>query len=649
MDKQKRILVCGAGGFIGSHVARELHNAGHYVRVADVKWDGYLPEPYYSDKVTADLRDPKNCEWVARDVDEIYQFAANMGGIGFITEKAADVVYDNALINLYMAIEAARARARILYASSACIYPNYLQEDAEVKPLAESDAMPADPNEAYGWEKLFSEVVYQSFARDYGLDIRIVRYHNIYGPCYDTETEVLTTNGFKPFPDVVSDDKIATLNPDTNTLEFHKPVAIQRYFYDGLMVHFNSSRIDLLVTPDHSMYCSTHRGSRMKLQKATDCLGWQQVFMSRFVPCRQGDATVAKVLPTARMSDGRTLQNKNGQQRIIPIETWLEFLGWYLSEGSCFTTKANHIVCITQYDERNRERIAQVIRDLGYHPHMNGHNIRVCSKQLYSEVQQFGHSHDRFIPRWILELSPAQLQHLFTTLMAGDGTADGRKYTTVSKRLADAVQEIALKLGLGAQIGQEADIYRVYITKETLHRIDRDCMYECSYKGMVYDVTVPNHILLVRRNGKVVWSGNCGTYDGGREKAPSALCRKVARAEDGTSIEVWGDGQATRSFCYITDCVAGTISLMESNWTQPINIGSDRLVTVDELAQMAIAASGKKLELVHDLTKPQGVRGRNADLTLVKKVLDWQPVVTMEEGMQNTYSWIAKQVEEAKQ
>lgn len=317
MDKQ-RILVCGAGGFIGSHLAKTLYEAGHYVRVADVKWDGYLAEPYYTNKVTIDLRDKDDAIAVAKGCNRIYQHAANMGGIGYITEKAADVVYDNSLINLNMAQAALAAQARIFFASSACVYPNYKQEDADVKPLAESDALPADPNEAYGWEKLFSEVVYQSFARDYGVDIRIARYHNIYGPE--------------------------------------------------------------------------------------------------------------------------------------------------------------------------------------------------------------------------------------------------------------------------------------------------------------------------------------GTWDGGREKAPAALCRKVARADDGTWIEVWGDGQATRSFCYITDCVRATIALMESDWREPLNIGSDRLVTVDQLAQMAIAVSGKNLSIVHDLTKPQGVRGRNADLTLMQQVLGFTPEVPLEDGMALTYDWIASEV-----
>ncbi len=103
--------------------------------------------------------------------------------------------------------------------------------------------------------------------------------------------------------------------------------------------------------------------------------------------------------------------------------------------------------------------------------------------------------------------------------------------------------------------------------------------------------------------------GPLGTYEGGKEKAPAALCRKVALAEDGSSIEVWGDGQQTRSFCYITDCIKGLRRIMESGYTQPINLGSDELVTVNDLLDIVCAAAGKRLQRRHDMTKPQGVRG----------------------------------------
>jgi len=139
-----------------------------------------------------------------------------------------------------------------------------------------------------------------------------------------------------------------------------------------------------------------------------------------------------------------------------------------------------------------------------------------------------------------------------------------------------------------------------------------------------------------------------GTYKDGREKAPAALCRKAAEASDPGEIIVWGDGKATRSYCYIDDCVRGTEMLMESGHNKPLNIGSDRLISVDALADMVINISGKTINKKHDPSGPEGVRGRNADLTLVKEVLGWEPEISLEEGMGKTYQWIKRMVAEDK-
>jgi len=317
--RKKKILVTGAGGFIGSHLARELFKQDNFVRVVDIKWDDYIKEKYYSEKLTLDLRDFNNCLKATEGMDYVFNLAANMGGIGFITEVGLDVMHDNVLINTYMAKASLKNKIkRFFFSSSACIYPTYKQETPEVKPLKEEDAYPADPDNYYGWEKLYTEKMLEAFKKDYGLEIRIARYHNIYGPE--------------------------------------------------------------------------------------------------------------------------------------------------------------------------------------------------------------------------------------------------------------------------------------------------------------------------------------GTYKGGREKSPAALCRKVAEASNPGEIEIWGDGKQTRSYCYIDDCVEGTILLMESDYDKPINIGSDRLVTIDELADIIIKISGKKITKKYNLNAPQGVRGRNADLTLVKKVLHWQPKVSLEEGLEKTYQWIQTQV-----
>ena len=139
--------------------------------------------------------------------------------------------------------------------------------------------------------------------------------------------------------------------------------------------------------------------------------------------------------------------------------------------------------------------------------------------------------------------------------------------------------------------------------------------------------------------------GPLGTYDGGREKAPAAICRKVAAARDGT-IDVWGDGQQTRSFMYIDDCVDGIVRLMNSDHHSPMNLGSSELVTVNELVRMVSAVAGKEIVAIHDLSKPQGVRGRNSDNTLIRQVLGWEPRTPLRDGLEHTYRWIAGQVSE---
>ncbi|MFA4981718.1 MAG: NAD-dependent epimerase/dehydratase family protein [Candidatus Omnitrophota bacterium] len=315
MIKNKKILVTGAGGFVASHLARELYAQGNFVRVADIKWDGYIDEPYYSEKLTLDLRDSKNCLTATKGMDYVFNLAANMGGIGFITEVCADIVYDNTLINANMAKSCVENKInRVFFSSSACIYPTFKQETPDVKPLKEEDAYPADPDSFYGWEKLYAEKIFQAFKRDYKLDIRIARFHNIYGPE--------------------------------------------------------------------------------------------------------------------------------------------------------------------------------------------------------------------------------------------------------------------------------------------------------------------------------------GTYEGGREKSPAALCKKVADANNPGEIEIWGDGDQTRSYCYIDDCVKGCILLMESDHIEPLNIGSDRLISINKLADMIIAISGKKISKKHNLSAPQGVRGRNSDNTRLRQILGWEPQITYEKGLVITYNWI---------
>jgi GDP-D-mannose 3',5'-epimerase len=134
--------------------------------------------------------------------------------------------------------------------------------------------------------------------------------------------------------------------------------------------------------------------------------------------------------------------------------------------------------------------------------------------------------------------------------------------------------------------------------------------------------------------------GPLGTYEGGREKAPAAISRKVALAPDGGAIEVWGDGLQTRSFTYVDDCVEGIYRIMQSDHSAPLNLGTDVLVTINDLVDLVCKVAGKSVKKRHDTSKPQGVRGRNSDNSRLREVLGWEPGTTLEEGLRRTYVWV---------
>ena len=658
-------VVCGAGGFIGGHLVRSLLDQGYRVRAVDIK-----PFPdwwqVYKDAVSVqcvDLRDPNEClEAVGygrcrEDVaTRVYQLAADMGGMGFIENNKALCML-SVLINTHM-IEAAKMFdvERYFYASSACVYSADKQQSFDIQGLKEEDAYPAMPEDGYGWEKLFSERMCRHFREDFGLETRVARFHNVYGPCFDSETEVLTDTGWKKFATLLSTDLIASRS-SSGFMEFVEIAEFQERQHKGDMYLCRHSAMEQCVTADHAIF-STWSTTRRTTERYMPPFQRHIVGDTKWNRARMYFTSKADWegvclpshfdLPECKMADGRSLH----KPRSVKMCDWFDFVGWYLTEGSSWATPRNFTVSIVQNPGKKAQIIVGLIQRLGFKPYVNGRNIIMSNKQLYEAVQDCNRgAANKRIPRWMLGATKNLLRILFESMMAGDGNASGNRYSTVSKGMADDFSELCLKLGLHAWVrheqGKGRGIYRVYISRRPQLCTKAHHRSIVPYKGKVYDVTLTkNHVMMVRRNGKPVWSGNCGSWTGGREKAPAAICRKVAEAKlsGKHEIEIWGDGNQVRSFQWIDDCIHGINLLMDSDIVEPLNIGSSEKVTINQLVDVVESIAGVKLECRYKLDMPKGVNGRNSDNTRIKWLLNWEPSTPLRVGLEKTYAWVEEQV-----
>ncbi len=337
--------------------------------------------------------------------------------------------------------------------------------------------------------------------------------------CYDEKTEIFTSRGWINFKDLCEEDLVATI--EDNIMRFRPTLKIFKYVYNGFMYKFHNKGIDLLVTPNHNMYIKIWNKSDFYLEEAWKLVRHSQWNFKQEIPYEYIDKTHF-VLPPVFMK-------KNAYsgiiipEREIDMNLWLEFLGYYISEGSVDINNGCHRITITQYpNSKYYNDMKNCIESLWGNTLKNEHTKKLsfCSQQIYEYLVKLGHSHEKHIPNEFKNLPPEKLKILLIALIKGDGIfLDDypRKYYTVSKQLADDIQEIAIKCGIYTTISynQDRKIYVLNFNKYINKTMVREKHVNLEfYTGNVYCCEVPSHILLVRRNGKVCWSGN-SLGDGG--------------------------------------------------------------------------------------------------------------------------------------
>ena len=359
-------------------------------------------------------------------------------------------------------------------------------------------------------------------------------------PCFDVNTEVLTKDGFKYFKDLTLDDYVATLNSETNTIEYHKPEAVINEAYDGLMYRHESNHLSIYCTPNHKLYVKKRSMNKFELLEA------QEVYGKYGVEHYSGGANWEGANPPHIVIPRHEYHNSVKHIGNVDSYDFMKFLGWYLAEGSyTMGSKREHIVGLA-LNKRESEEVLEICKKTfptltwfkTEEPHKD--NIRTYSKELYSLLEPLGRSYQKHVPHAYKNLSKKHLQILLDALMRGDGTERKGTYylTTSSTKLRDDVNEIAIKLGYrtqnvvhgkkgstkqieGRTVTQNHDSWKVTVSKNRLtpapHQKHFREEYIPSPDGRIYCAVVQNHIMVVRRNNKIYFSGNTG-YGVGTEQ-----------------------------------------------------------------------------------------------------------------------------------
>lgn len=642
-----RILVTGGAGFIGSHLCERLLKENHEVICLDNFYTGRRENLYpLLDNRSFELIRHDVIEPILLEVDQIYNLACPASPVHY-QYNPVKTVKTSVMGAINMLGLAKRVKARILQASTSEVYGDPL-----VHPQTE----------------------------DYWGNVNPVGLRS----CFSDDTEVLTKEGWKAFPQVTLEDEIATLT-ETQTVEYHRPNEVIKQRYVGELIHFQNHNCDLLVTPNHKMYVRIRDSEKFELIPAFESINWSRAQMLKVVNC---NAEEKEWFDFPFDTEARKFAKYPFVEK-VKMDDWLEFFGYYITEGCVSKRAGNYRVLIAQDFRKNFENCREIRACLERLPFnfvdSFDHQFCITNKQLFYYLSQFGKSDQKFLPTTLKQLSKRQLNILYEAMMLGDGSRSGDTYYSNSYRLISDFQELLLKIGYAGNIRltdkrKEKPVYATHILNRVNQRFITPSYPERTikqYDGYVYCVNVPNHVIFVRRNGKALFCGNC--YDEGKRLAETlfmdyhrqngvdiriarifntygprmlendgrVVSNFIVQALRGEELTVYGSGEQTRSFCYVDDLVEGFIRLMNSTDESlylPVNLGNPGEFTMNQLAQEVALAVGKGVK-IKSLPLPQDdPKQRKPNIARAQTILGWQPTIPLREGLKKTVDYFAGRI-----